>query len=262
MSDKIENEQDNTGKTTSELTPYERMSRELQLKWEDRLFNMLKMRNMLLDADSVITYAYLLWTRFAMVVTILLAVNPERFPLRKDFCFALAAFFVYYVLIGFMRRQTEKNLASLCAQHPDPPGCMSGKLFKDRQQFVEENDPPLARRFFQLREKLGILRRGAAQKEIIKWQFVVPLCYIGNYVWYIVVKNAPSSESSLAVLWVLQVTMTAGGILALFKNFGLLVDTNRLLKNIEGLAGSLLGHARSVVSEGHEKTPCGGGQKK
>lgn len=256
MSENIENEKGNTAKETKERTPYERMSHEMQLKWEERLFNMLKMRNMLLDADSVITYAYLLWTRFAMVVTILLAVDPERFPLRKDFCYALAAFFVYYVLIGFMRRQTEKNLASLCAQHPDPAGCVSGKLFKDRQQFVEENDPELARRFFRLRSKLGIPRRGAAQKEIIKWQFVVPLCYIGNYVWYILVKNTPSSESSLAVLWALQVTMTTGGILALFKNFGLLVDTNRLLKNIEGLAGSILGRGRSTASEGREKNPC------
>jgi len=256
MSEHIGNEKEGTAKAPPALTTYEKMSHEMQLKWEDRLFNMLKMRNMLLDADSVITYAYLLWTRFAMVVTILLAINPERFPLRKDFCFALAGFFVYYVLIGFMRRQTEKNLASLCAQHPDPPGCMSGKLFKDRQQFVEENDPPLARRFFQLREKLGVKRRGAAQREIIKWQFVVPLCYIGNYVWYIVVKNAPSSEADLAVLWMLQVTMTAGGLLALFKNFGLLVDTNHLLKNIEGLAGSLLGHARTISGEGREKNPC------
>ena len=74
--------------------------------------------------------------------------------------------------------------------------------------------------------------------------------------WYVVVKNTPSSEESLAVLWMLQVTITAGGILALFKNFGLLVDTNRLLKNIEGLAGSLLGHARTVTSEGRERSPC------
>jgi hypothetical protein len=260
MSDNTGKEQDNA-KRTPESTPYERMSHELQLKWEERLFNILKMRNMLLDAESAITYAYLVWTRFAMLVTILLAIDPERFPLRKDFCFALAAFFVYYVLIGFMRRQTEKNLASLCAQHPDPAGCVSGKLFKDRQQFVEENDPPLAQRFFKLRGKLGIPRRGAAQKEIIKWQFIVPLCYIGNYVWYVMVKNAPASESSLAVLWLLQVTMTAGGILALFKNFGLLVDTNRLLKNIEGLAGSILGRGRAIGSEGYEKTPCAGKEK-
>jgi hypothetical protein len=66
-----------------------------------------------------------------------------------------------------------------------------------------------------------------------------------------------SSEDNLALLWMLHVTMTAGGILVLFKNAGFLVDTNKLLKSIEGLAGTILGHqSTSVTLNGGEKKPC------
>jgi hypothetical protein len=257
MADEAESKKDENTAARTDLTPYEKMPREMQLKWEDRLFNMLKLRNLLLDADSIITYPYLLWTRFAMVLGVFLAINPNRFPLQWEFCYALGVFFVYYVLIGFTRRQAEKNLASLCAQHPDPVSCLDGTLLKERRQYREENDPPLAHRFFRLRDKLGIPRRGAAQKEIIRWQFVVALCYIGNYSWYILWNGDTSGLSNFAVLWVLHLTMTAGGILALFKNFGLLVDTNRLLKNIEGFAGTILGHSSANVTiEGGGKSPC------
>lgn len=239
------------------LTSYEKMSPEFQQKWEERLFNTLKLSNSLLDADSIITYAFLLWTRFAMLVVILLAIDPVRFPWRIDFCFALGAFLAYYALIGFMRRQTQRNLIALCAQHPETDDCMSGKFFKGRRPYNEANDPPLAHQFFRLRSKLGIPRRGAAQKEVIIWQFVVALCYIMNYSWYVLWRGDTSSEDSLALLWMLHVTMTAGGILVLFKNAGFLVDTSRLLKTIEGLAGTILGHAHASVSVGTEnKNPC------
>lgn len=238
------------------LTPYEKMSPEFQQKWEERLFNTLKLSNSLLDADSIITYAFLLWTRFAMLVAILLAFDPVRFPWRLDFCFALGAFLVYYALIGFMRRQTQRNLIALCAQHPDPDHCRSGKMFAGRRPYDEKNDPPLAHRFFRLRSKLGIPRRGAAQKEVIVWQFVVALCYIGNYSWY-VLWLGDTTQSNLALLWMLHVTMTAGGILVLFKNAGFLVDTSRLLKSIEGIAGSILGHSSTNVRiENDGKKPC------
>lgn len=242
-------------KHARELAPYGRMPRAMQLQWEERLFNTLKLSNSLLDADSIITYAFLLWTRFAMIVAILLAVDPMRFPWRLDFVFALGAFLVYYAAIGFVRRQTQRNLDSLCAQHPDPEKCKKGKIFEGRRPYNEENDPPLARRFYRLRSKLGIPRRGAAQKEVIMWQFVMALCYIGNYSWYVIWRGETSGDISL--LWMLHVTMTAGGILVLFKNAGFLVDTSRLLKTIEGLAGTILGHqSTNVTIASNGKKPC------
>ena len=243
------------GKDSKDLTLYEKMSPELRQKWEERLFNTLKLSNSLLDADSIITYAFLLWTRFAMLVAVLLAIDPVRFPWRFDFCFALGASLGYYALIGFMRRQAQKNLISLCAQHPDPAICKNGKIFEGRKPYDETNDPPLARRGFRLRPYLGIPRRGFAQREVIVWQFVVALCYIVNYSWYVLYRGEISGDISL--LWMLHVTMTAGGILVLFKNAGFLVDTNNLLKTIEGLAGTILGHqSTSVTIASNGKKPC------
>ncbi|MEK7118376.1 MAG: hypothetical protein AAB869_02090 [Patescibacteria group bacterium] len=245
----------NITESKRDLTPYERMPRELRLKWEERLFNTLKLSNSLLDADSIITYAFFLWTRFTMLVVVLLAINPERFPWRTDFCFALGASLVYYALIGFMRRQSQRNLVSLCAQHPEPENCKNGRIFDGRKPYDETNDPPLARQSFRLRPYFGIPRRGFAQREVIIWQFVAALCYIVNYSWYVLYRGETSGDISL--LWMLHVTMTAGGVLVLFKNAGFLIDTNNLLKTIEELAGSILGHAHATVNLGKNgEKPC------
>ncbi|OGZ05709.1 MAG: hypothetical protein A2942_00015 [Candidatus Lloydbacteria bacterium RIFCSPLOWO2_01_FULL_50_20] len=240
--------------TERKLSPYEKMPRELQLQWEERYFNMFKLRQSLLDADSAITYAYVLWARFALLVAILLAIDPVRFPWRVDFVFGLSAFLVYYALIGFVRRQTERNFTEISAQHPDPNYHKSDE-FKKKKPYHEEDDPPLAHFFFRMRPKLGIPRRGAAQKEVIIWQFVVVLCYVVNYSWYVVWRGETSGDISL--LWMLQVTMTSGGILVLFKNAGFLVNTRHLLQGIQGLVGTVLGHSStSVTIDGGDKRPC------
>ena len=56
------------------------------------------------------------------------------------------------------------------------------------------------------------------------------------------------AENFSPLFWLVHATVTGGGILILFKNYGFLIDTNRLLKTIEGIAGSILGHAHATVN--------------
>ena len=146
-----------------ELTPYEKMTLPMRKLWEERIFNLVKQRNSLLDGDAVLTWAFVLWMAFASMVGLLALVDPMRYPIFVEACYSLAAFFVYYSIVGFMRRQTERNLIWLSAQHPDP-NYHKSEEFKKRKPYSEDDDPPLARFAFRARNWFGLPRRGLAQR--------------------------------------------------------------------------------------------------
>lgn len=251
---------------TRELTSYEKMSPAMKKLWEERLFNMVKQRSSLLVGDAVLTWAFLLWMGLASLVGLLSLYDPMRFPIYREICFSLAAFFVYYFIIGFVRRQTERNLVAFSAQHPDPDYHKSVE-FRQKRPYHKDDDPPMARFAFRLRTLFGLPRRGLAQISVVLFQFLAVLGYVYNYTYYVLYQGALGPENFASLFWAIHLTVNGGGILILFKNYGFLIDTNRLLATIEGLAGSILGHAHATVKiEKNGQKPCdeksGGKEKK
>lgn len=236
------------------LTPYEKMPLAMQKLWEERLFNLVKQRSSLLVGDAVLSWAFVVWVSFGMLASVLYSWDTARFPVHLSFCYALAGFFVYYVVIGFVRRQTDRNLILLSAQHRDPDYHKSNE-FKNKKPYRKEDDPPVARFAFRLRSYIGLPRRGLAQGFIVLWQFIAGFCYIVNYAYYVLYVGDISPARFPELLWILHTTITGGGILILFKNYGFLVDTNRLIKSIESLAESVFGHV-TIATE--EQKPCNG----
>lgn len=236
-------------KDKKDLTAYDNLPPGLKRQWDEKYFNMVKLRNTLLDGDAVLSWAFVLWVLvFAGMVTILYGVNPERFPIRMEMCFSLSAFLLYYSVIGFVRRQAERNLNAMCAQQSNDE-CSSGKIVRHKRPFREEDDPPLAHFAFGLREKLRIPftnihfpRRGLGQGTVVLYQFIVGAVYLGNYSYYVLWDGNVSAKMFPTLLWTLHVTITLGALFILLKNAGFLVDTRKMLNMIEGLVGSFLGH--------------------
>lgn len=238
-----------------DLAPCDKMPPQMRKLWDERIFNLVKQRASLLDGDAVLTWAFILWMIFASMVGLLGLIDPLRFPIFVEVCYSLAAFFVYYSIIGFMRRQSERNLILLSAQHPDP-NYWKSEEFKKRKPYSEEDDPPVARFAFRLRSALGLPRRGLAQRSVVLFQFIAGAGYLYNYAYFVLWKGVITPDHFAPLFWAIHVTVTGGGILILFKNYGFLVDTSRLLKAIEGLAGNILWRGNPPQKPELPQKPC------
>jgi len=229
------------------LAPYEQLSRAMQEHWLERLFNLFKLKNTLLIGDAWLTFAFCIWGGFTAVMLLLFAFDPLRFPMHASYFFSLGTFLVYYAVIGFIRRQADRNYSVLCAEYP-AGDARSITMFKDKKPYDEKNDPPIVRFAFRLRRWFLIPRRGAAQTFIVVWQFLVGLAYVLNYCLYVLYRGDTSLAVYPEAIWYAQVTMTGGGLLILLKNAGFLFDTSKLLKTLQGLIGSALGHTHTEVT--------------
>ncbi len=228
--------------------PYECMPEGIQQLWDERYFNSTKLRTLLLSADAVLTWAFILWVGFAMLMSVLYGYSPSRFPLHLEYSYSLGVFFVYYALVGFARRQTEKFIVKLRAQRP---GVKEGDL---KRPFREDEDPWLARGAFGLRKTLGIPRRGLGQYMVVIFQFLSGFVYVGNYFLYILWKGNVADTNYPSVLWVMHAVITGGGLLIIIKYGGFLIDTKRLLAALENIVGTVIfrqgttTHTETVVS--------------
>ncbi len=244
MTEKITPDTNESGK---KLTAYEQLSRGMQEHWLERLFNLFKLKNTLLIGDACLTFALCIWGVFTAVMLLLFAFNPPRFPMHASYFFSLGTFVVYYAVIGFIRRQADRNYSALCAEYPEGDA-RSLTMFKDKKPYDEKHDPPVVRFAFRLRRWFFIPRRGAAQTFIVVWQFLVAFAYILNYCLYVLYRGDTSLAVYPEAIWYAQVTMTGGGLLILLKNAGFLFDTSKLLKTLQGLIGSALGHTHTEVT--------------
>jgi hypothetical protein len=215
--------------------------------WLERLFNLFKLKQRLLIADAWLTIAFVLWAGYTGVISVLYALDPARFPISNyGYWVSLSSFFIYYAVVGFIRRQADRNYITLCADYPDST-CGNGKIFKNKKPYDEKDDPPAAQLAFKMREWFPIIpRRGAAQAYIVIWQFVIGFCYIMNYSWYVLYRKDLSGANEPTLLYLAQTTMTGGGLLILLKNAGFLFDTKKLLEFISGIAETILGHGASI----------------
>ena len=244
----ISGNEETRAKEQRESTPYEKMPEGLQQLWDERYFNASKLRTLLLSADAVLTWALMLWVGFAMLMGVLYGYSPSRFPLHIEYSYSLGVFFIYFALVGFARRQTEKYIVTLRAQRPGV------KVNDLKRPFLESEDPKLARIAFGMRKTLGMPRRGLGQYMVVIFQFLAGFVYVGNYALYVLWKGNIADANYPTILWVMHAVITSGGLLIIIKYGGFLVDTRRLLVALENIVGTVIfrqgstTHTETVVS--------------
>ncbi len=224
----------NKEKVEAPIATFENLPRGLQALWKERLFNAEKLCMTLLNADSVLTWAFLQWLMLVFVVTGFYSWSPQRFPLQVELAWSLAAFFSYYALIGFVRRQAQKYSVTLRAEYPDSTTDDGAKIVSEKV-YREEDDPPIARAGFSLRDTFHLPRRGLGQAAVVLSQFVFCLFYAVNFTRWVVLEVRPDAANFPILLWVFHLVVTVGGFLILLKNAGFIVDMKKLLTIAEGV---------------------------
>jgi hypothetical protein len=211
--------------------PY-RLPPGLQLLWRERLFNSVKLSRSLLSADAVLTWAFLLWIIYVMSVAGRYAWNPSRYALEYGVVWSVSIFFVYYSIIGFVRRQTQKYEIRLRSECID---CVSenGETLVNARVYNEEDDPMLARIAFRARDVFHLPRRGLGQSCVVLAQFAFGVLYIMNDVRHSIDTTVLFPDR----LWIIHGIITAGGMLILLKNAGFLVEVRQLLRVFEDMLG-------------------------
>jgi hypothetical protein len=213
----------------------------IQELWKERLFNAVKLSRALLTADAVLTWAFLLWIVHTLLVVSCYAWSPQRFPAHIELAWSLGTFFGYYALIGFIRRQTQKYAITLRGEYADGTPMDDTQLVLERI-YKEEDDPPLARFAFRLRDIFHLPRRSLGQSCIVFAQFGFGFLYVLNYVKGVLLTPVPDALNFPTDLWMFHLVITIGGCLILLKNAGFLIDVKKLLavtESILGIAGKI-----------------------
>lgn len=195
---------------------------------EDRLFNLLKLRERLLIADAILRPIAFLWAIAGVAVGGPYIFDPVAYPAHIEYAYSILVFAVYYGLIGAVRRATETYLNKLAVQYGYDPSTESLRDLLSRlnsvKPFKESDDPAIVSFLFTLTRFLP--RRGLIQLLVVLAQFVFLTYWAYNYYRYFGHTNAAHFPD---VLWKLHAAITLFGIIIMVKNAAFLIDNRFFL---------------------------------
>ncbi len=208
----------------------------------DRRFNTHHLRDAYASSDALMRYPMAGWIVFSLVVGVFYGLQPDSFILYNGIIYSVGLFFLYYMLLGFVRRKTDKYLPKLFVNEP----LVWEKLRHDRKaaiSFFDESankpydrsaDPGLVRWVYSRWGRLGFIpKRGLAQALIVLSQYAVLGLYVVAFYRY---AEKPLPTNFPVDLWKLHAVLTVAGLLIMVKNLSFLISHRHFVLFLEAAA--------------------------